>query len=109
MEEERFKAEIFHVTQEVCNRTASELTESESRNVIVDELFCVGVTEMVWEQIRVLAKDIEAFAEHAGRKTVQPQDVLLCCRRNEGLYEIINNFHKESIKSKKKKKENSTT
>ncbi|EPY53942.1 CENP-S protein [Schizosaccharomyces cryophilus OY26] len=107
MEEERFKAEIFHVTQQVCNNTAAELRDSESRNVIVDELFCVGVTEMVWEQIRVLAKDVEDFAEHAGRKTIQPQDVVLCCRRNEGLHEMMNDYQKEIIKSRKKRKENS--
>ncbi|EEB05910.1 hypothetical protein SJAG_00935 [Schizosaccharomyces japonicus yFS275] len=106
MEEERFKAEIFHVTQQVCNNTAAELSESESKRVVVDELFCVGVTEMVWEQIKVLAKDVEMFAEHAGRKTVQPQDVVLCSRRNEGLHEIMQNLSKEAIKNRKKRKEN---
>lgn len=36
-----------------------------------------------------VATDLESFAKHAGRKTVQTEDVLLLARRNEGLNQIL--------------------
>lgn len=39
-----------------------------------------------------VAVDIEGFARHGGRTTVNVDDVLLMTRRNDGLEEIIREF-----------------
>lgn len=44
---------------------------------------------MVWSQIDSSAEDLEKFAKHAGRKVVSTDDVLLLCRRNDALRELV--------------------
>ena len=44
---------------------------------------------MVCAQIENVAQDLENFARHAGRSTVTTEDVLLLCRRNDALREIV--------------------
>lgn len=44
---------------------------------------------MVWAQCESVAADLESFAKHAGRSTVTTDDVLLLCRRNEALRDIV--------------------
>lgn len=39
--------------------------------------------------IDTVSKDLEAFAKHAGRKTVTVDDVMLLGRRNEGLEAVL--------------------
>ncbi|KAJ5647869.1 hypothetical protein N7490_004241 [Penicillium lividum] len=36
--------------------------------------------------------DVEAFAKHAGRSTVTPADVLMLCRRNDGLNQTLHKY-----------------
>jgi centromere protein S len=54
--------------------------------------FIGALTEMVWAQIETVSKDVEGFANHAGRKTVGVDDVMLLTRRNEGLEAILRAF-----------------
>lgn len=42
-----------------------------------------------------MAADLESFARHAGRSTVVTDDVLLLCRRNEALWDIVNGVVEE--------------
>ncbi|BCR90272.1 CENP-S family protein [Aspergillus chevalieri] len=54
--------------------------------------FIGALTEMVWAQIETASQDLESFAKHAGRSTVNVSDVLLLARRNEGLESILRTF-----------------
>ncbi|ODM20178.1 hypothetical protein SI65_05166 [Aspergillus cristatus] len=54
--------------------------------------FIGALTEMVWAQIETASQDLESFAKHAGRSTVNVSDVLLLARRNEGLESILRAF-----------------
>ncbi|OJJ88283.1 CENP-S family protein [Aspergillus glaucus CBS 516.65] len=54
--------------------------------------FIGALTEMVWAQIETSSQDLESFAKHAGRSTVNVSDVLLLARRNEGLESILRAF-----------------
>ncbi|EDN03232.1 conserved hypothetical protein [Histoplasma capsulatum var. duboisii H88] len=51
--------------------------------------FIGALMEMVWAQI---GQDLEAFAKHAGRSTINLSDVMLLARRNEGLESILRAF-----------------
>ncbi|KAL2004017.1 hypothetical protein VTN02DRAFT_1080 [Thermoascus thermophilus] len=54
--------------------------------------FIGALTEMVWAQIETVSQDLEAFAKHAGRSTINVSDVMLLARRNEGLESILRAF-----------------
>ncbi|PGH01904.1 hypothetical protein GX51_04958 [Blastomyces parvus] len=54
--------------------------------------FIGALTEMVWAQIETVGQDLEAFAKHAGRSTINLSDVMLLARRNEGLESILRAF-----------------
>ncbi|KAG9682010.1 hypothetical protein KCU95_g14636, partial [Aureobasidium melanogenum] len=60
--------------------------------------FIGALTELVWSQILTSGADLEAFAKHAGRETVDVKDVLLLVRRNEQLKEVL----EEALKDMKK-------
>ncbi|TGZ80780.1 hypothetical protein EX30DRAFT_395952 [Ascodesmis nigricans] len=51
--------------------------------------FIGALTEMVWVQLESVVGDLEAFAGHANRTTINTDDVLLLTRRNEGLESLI--------------------
>ncbi|KAJ5083387.1 hypothetical protein N7456_012814 [Penicillium angulare] len=48
--------------------------------------------------IETTIADVEAFSRHAGRSTITPADVLMLCRRNEGLNQTLRSYqeHLES-------------
>ncbi|PKY09305.1 hypothetical protein P168DRAFT_315316 [Aspergillus campestris IBT 28561] len=54
--------------------------------------FIGALTEMVWAQIETVSQDLESFAKHAGRSTINLSDVMLLARRNEGLESILRAF-----------------
>ncbi|KAF2766140.1 hypothetical protein EJ03DRAFT_191930 [Teratosphaeria nubilosa] len=51
--------------------------------------FIGGLSELVWSQIQNAANDLEAFAKHGGRTTINTKDVSLLSRRNEGLEDVL--------------------
>ncbi|KAL5338321.1 kinetochore component CENP-S-domain-containing protein [Aspergillus crustosus] len=54
--------------------------------------FIGALTELVWAQIETASQDLESFAKHAGRSTVNVSDVMMLARRNEGLESILRAF-----------------
>ena len=79
--------------------------------------FIGALTELVWEQIKDVAVDTEAFARyillaihgmamstherdrHAGRKNIEVSDALLLARRNEALADILKAHVEETKKA----------
>ncbi|KAL2109343.1 hypothetical protein VUR80DRAFT_2568 [Thermomyces stellatus] len=54
--------------------------------------FIAALTQVVWTQMESVTQDLEAFCRHAGRSTISTDDVLLLCRRNNDMYQIIKDF-----------------
>ncbi|OJJ62564.1 hypothetical protein ASPSYDRAFT_41249 [Aspergillus sydowii CBS 593.65] len=54
--------------------------------------FIGALTELVWVQIETASQDLESFAKHAGRSTINVSDVMMLARRNEGLESILSTF-----------------
>ncbi|KAH1268901.1 hypothetical protein KXX16_003175 [Aspergillus fumigatus] len=52
--------------------------------------FIGALTEMAEDQ--TVSQDLEFFAKHAGRSTINVSDVMLLARRNEGLESILRAF-----------------
>ncbi|KAI1475385.1 hypothetical protein K445DRAFT_314857 [Daldinia sp. EC12] len=80
--------------------------ETLRRNRNVTPQFIGALTEMVWAQIENVALDLENFSRHAGRTTINTDDVLLLARRNQDLHAIIKDFvdKQKAAKAKGKSK-----
>lgn len=64
-------------------------TASNLNGVNTSAQFIGALTELVWSQLETCATDLESFAGHASRSTINTDDVLLLTRRNEGLEDMI--------------------
>ncbi|OCK88663.1 uncharacterized protein K441DRAFT_587642, partial [Cenococcum geophilum 1.58] len=75
------------------------------QNLNATPQFIGALTEMVWTQIGTTdtplrqysntSRDLETFAKHASRSTVNTSDVMLLARRNEGLETVLRGFVEE--------------
>ncbi|GAB7362561.1 hypothetical protein MBLNU230_g2878t1 [Neophaeotheca triangularis] len=91
--EERLKAALwFNIGQ-----TVDAVSLSSDLNATPH--FIGGLSEMVWSQIENVSRDLEAFAKHAGRSTINTSDVALLGRRNDALEDILKHQAKQ-VKAK---------
>ncbi|KDE09650.1 hypothetical protein MVLG_00056 [Microbotryum lychnidis-dioicae p1A1 Lamole] len=67
----------------------AEEAEMDGIKCAVSEHFVAALTEFVFQKTLSLAKDLERFANHAGRTAIMIDDVKLAVRHNEALYEAI--------------------
>ncbi|EED13449.1 apoptosis-inducing TAF9-like domain 1 family protein, putative [Talaromyces stipitatus ATCC 10500] len=83
---ERFKSALWLAIGKIVDEETIQL------GVNATPQFIGALTEMVWAQIESVSQDLEAFAKHAGRSTININDVMLLARRNEGLESILRAF-----------------
>ncbi|KAK9465704.1 kinetochore component CENP-S-domain-containing protein [Lipomyces arxii] len=83
---ERLKSAIWYTVGKIVDEECLHLDDNATPQYIA------ALTELVYSQAILLAKDVESFAHHAKRKTVATDDVIMVCRRNEGLKEIMEEF-----------------
>ncbi|RDW94249.1 hypothetical protein BP5796_00012 [Coleophoma crateriformis] len=94
--QERLKAALWYSIGKIVDEETMRL------NTNATPQFIGALSEMVWAQIENVAIDLESFSRHAGRMTVNTDDVLLVTRRNDALHGIIEDFiNKEKAKSAK--------
>ncbi|KAH0603655.1 uncharacterized protein H6S33_007314 [Morchella sextelata] len=72
-------------------------TECVALHVNATPQFIAALTELVWAQLENVGRDLESFAKHAGRTTVNTDDVLLLARRNDGLEELLRGFVEKEV------------
>mmetsp|Transcript_32609 Transcript_32609/g.84222 ORF Transcript_32609/g.84222 Transcript_32609/m.84222 type:complete len:141 (-) Transcript_32609:441-863(-) len=76
---------------------------SATRGFRVNQVFAQSLTELVVGYAGTLGGDLQAFAQHAGRKKIMVDDVLLACRRNPSLTEVLKGEVKEKGWSERKR------
>ncbi|KAL1990101.1 hypothetical protein VTN49DRAFT_6682 [Thermomyces lanuginosus] len=81
--EERLKSALWLAIGKIVDEETLEM------GVNATPQFIGALTEMVWAQIETVSQDLESFARHAGRSTINVSDVMLLARRNEGLQSIL--------------------
>jgi len=81
--EEKLKAALWYSIGQTVDSVAL------NQNINATPHFIGGLSELCWAQIGNVAHDLEAFAKHAGRSTINSKDVVLLGRRNEGLEEVL--------------------
>ncbi|KAB5575834.1 kinetochore component CENP-S-domain-containing protein [Coniochaeta sp. 2T2.1] len=95
---ERLKASLWYAIGKIVDE------ESIQRNRNATPQFIGSLTELVMTQIESAAIDLESFSRHAGRTTINTDDVLLMTRRNDDLQDMIRDFiDKEKAKKARAK------
>ena len=91
--EEKLKAALWYAIGQTVDSVAL------AQDINASPQYIGGLSEMVYAQIENVARDLEAFAKHAGRTTINSQDVVLLARRNEGLEQVLK-AHAKVVKDK---------
>ncbi|KAI3843647.1 hypothetical protein MKX03_021047 [Papaver bracteatum] len=83
--------------------------EGKKNNMEISEQVMGCISDIAFKFSEQLAKDLELFAQHAGRKSVNMDDVILSAHRNEHLASSLRLFSselkgKEPQPEKKRKK-----
>ncbi|EPQ12208.1 Centromere protein S [Myotis brandtii] len=97
----RLKAAVHYTVGCLCEEVASDKEVQLSRQTIA------AISEVTFRQCESFAKDLEMFARHAKRSTINTEDVKLLARRSNSLLKYITEKSEEfnvERKTKKKKK-----
>lgn len=65
-----------------------ELAEP-GRPITVTPQFIAGLVDLIYQQLVSVGKDLELFANHAGRKMIKPDDMMMIVRRNRRLAGLL--------------------
>jgi centromere protein S len=81
--EQKLKAALWYSVGQIVDAVTM------SQGLHTTPHFVGGLSELCWAQIENATRDMETFARHAGRGTINSSDVVLLGRRNEGLEAIL--------------------
>ncbi|KAK1435712.1 hypothetical protein QVD17_01478 [Tagetes erecta] len=84
-------------------------TEAKNNTMEISPSVIVCISDLAFKYAEQLADDLELFAHHANRKTVNMNDVILCAHRNRHLADRLKSISydlkaKEPHSEKKRKK-----
>ncbi|KAL5724484.1 MHF histone-fold complex component [Ranunculus cassubicifolius] len=107
-EDEDAETEILKDRFRLSTITIAE-AQAKTMSMEVTEPVMACIADLAFQFSEQLAKDLELFAEHAGRKSVNVEDVILAARRNEHLATSLRSFchelkGKEPQSNRKRKK-----
>ncbi|XP_034974224.2 centromere protein S isoform X1 [Zootoca vivipara] len=96
-----------------CHYTVAGLCEevSQDKEIQFSKQTIAAISEIAFRQCEYFAKDLEMFARHAKRSTVNLEDVKLLARRSKSLLKYITEKSEEialnSLEEKEKRKKKS--
>ncbi|GBM30018.1 Centromere protein S [Araneus ventricosus] len=100
--EENLHTSLHYAVGKICNESAEGLKVKFSKE------FIGTLADLTFRQAGIFAEDLEMFAKHAKRTTINADDVKLLVRRSKSLQEHISKMAEElsanSLKAKGKKK-----
>lgn len=96
---QRLKASIHFTTGQICQTIASDCGREFSRQAIA------AIAETAFRQCDTFSKDLEAFARHAKRNTINVDDVKLVSRRSTALSAYIQQKSEELASAHQEQKE----
>ncbi|KAJ1145185.1 hypothetical protein NDU88_011476, partial [Pleurodeles waltl] len=101
---QRLKAAVHYTVGSLCQEMAEEKQVHFSKQTIA------ALSEVTFRQCETFARDLEMFARHAKRSTINAEDVKLLARRSTALFAFITHksealaSRNQEQKEKKKKK-----
>ncbi|XP_051119210.1 protein MHF1 homolog [Andrographis paniculata] len=108
-EEDESATELLRDRFRLCTISIAE-AEAKLNGMEVSQPIVACISDLAFKYAHQLAKDLELFAQHAGRKSVNMEDVILSAHRNEHLAASLRSFSndlkaaKEPQSEKKRKK-----
>ncbi|EDO47308.1 predicted protein [Nematostella vectensis] len=87
--QQRLKAALHYTVGKICEETGAEAGLTFSRQ------FVAALTETSYRQCESFAVDLELFAKHAKRSTINNEDVKLLARKSPSLAQHIKKFDSE--------------
>ncbi|KAI9227853.1 MAG: kinetochore component CENP-S-domain-containing protein [Piptocephalis tieghemiana] len=97
--QQRLKASVWYVVGKICEEEGHRLQVQPTR------AFVASLTELVYQQAETMGDDLEYFARHGKRTTISMEDVKLCTRRNESLYQQIKEDIERLSQAKREKRQ----
>ncbi|KAI9299412.1 kinetochore component CENP-S-domain-containing protein [Cunninghamella echinulata] len=82
-QEKKLQVAVWKIVDQIAKEESSNL------GMAISKEYIASLANLVYKQIEITGLDIEAFTKHAHRSTISMDDVLLCARRNDGLYDIL--------------------
>ncbi|KAL4622576.1 centromere protein S-like [Arapaima gigas] len=96
---QRLKAALHFTVGRLCEDIAGSSRKKFSKELVA------AIAETTFRQCDIFAKDLEAFARHAKRTTVNSEDVKLVARRSTALYNYITRKSEELASTNQEQKE----
>ncbi|CAF1103470.1 unnamed protein product [Adineta steineri] len=84
----RLKAALHAACGKICEQLQTQ------SNVTVDKQVVAAIGDITFQQIGTFCQDLDAFAKHGKRTTINTDDVRLLCRRNPGLLDKVDDFQR---------------
>ncbi|KAJ9598785.1 hypothetical protein L9F63_026680 [Diploptera punctata] len=97
--EEKLRVTIHSDVHKISKEVAEQI------NMELDELSTSLIAELIWKKMKVISQDLEQFAKHAKRTTINAEDVKLLVRRNPSLKANISKMADEAVKKKRQSKD----
>ncbi|KAJ6869347.1 hypothetical protein NC651_034179 [Populus alba x Populus x berolinensis] len=88
---------VSDILQDRFRLSAISIAENEAKKngVEISEPITSCIADLALNYTEQLAKELEAFAQHAGRKSVNMEDVILSAHRNEHLTALLRSFRND--------------
>ncbi|KFP70672.1 Centromere protein S, partial [Acanthisitta chloris] len=103
---QRLRAALHYAVGGLCQEV------EEDKDVRFSKQTIAAITEITFRQCETFAKDLEMFARHAKRSTINTEDVKLLARRSSSLLKYITQKNEElassNMEQKEKKKKKSS-
>ncbi|KAJ9054162.1 MHF histone-fold complex component [Entomophthora muscae] len=81
--EDKLRASIWYTVGKICEE------EEDTLNATITQQFRTMLAELIYRHAETMASDIEAFAKHGRRSTANAEDIKLCARRNDSIFDIM--------------------
>ncbi|XP_068098477.1 centromere protein S [Hyperolius riggenbachi] len=95
---QRLKAAVHYTVGLLCEEVAEEREMKFSKQAIA------AVSEITFRQCETFTKDLELFARHGKRSTINVEDVKLASRRSRSLHAHISAYSEEVTSSNQERK-----
>lgn len=88
--ESQLKSAVYLLVSKIVEEEIMSL----DGNVSATPTFVAALVDLVYNQLINLGEDLELFARHAGRTTIDPSDMYMVTRKNSSLMEALKAYEK---------------